>query len=67
VFDAADWRSPGEAEEGGRLYSVSTRGKNIEIAFANGAIRFDRIRPGDILWRTDDPSLHAFAKPYTDA
>jgi putative protease len=67
VFDAADWRSPGEPEEGGRLYSVSTRGKNLEIAFANGAIRFDRIRAGDILWRTGDPSLHAFAKPYTEA
>ena len=67
VFDAADWRSPGEPEEGGRLYSVSPRGKNLEIAFANGAIRFDRVRAGDILWRTDDPSLHAFAKPYTDA
>ncbi|HVV43927.1 MAG TPA: DUF3656 domain-containing protein, partial [Bryobacteraceae bacterium] len=67
VFDAADWRSPGEPEEGGRLYSVSSRGKNLEIAFANGAIRFDRIRVGDVLWRTDDPALRAFAKPYTDA
>ncbi|HEY4089603.1 MAG TPA: U32 family peptidase [Bryobacteraceae bacterium] len=67
VFDAADWRSPGEPEEGGRLYSVSPRGKNMELAFANNAIRFDRIRAGDILWRTDDPSLHAFAKPYTEA
>jgi putative protease len=67
VFDAADWRSPGEPEEGGRLYSVSPRGKHLEIAFANGAIRFERIRPGDLLWRTDDPSLHAFAKPYTEA
>src|SRR6185312_3161864 len=56
VFDAADWRSPGEPEEGGRLYSVSASAKNLEIAFANGAIRFDRVRPGDILWRTDDPS-----------
>jgi putative protease len=67
VFDAADWRNPGEPEEGGRLYSASLRGKNLEIAFANGAIRFDRIRPGDMVWRTDDPALHAFAKPYTDA
>ncbi|HXE64920.1 MAG TPA: U32 family peptidase [Bryobacteraceae bacterium] len=67
VFDAADWRSPGEPEEGGRLYSASPRAKNLEIAFANGAIRFDRIRPGDLVWRTDDPALHAFAKPYTEA
>ncbi|HVW11937.1 MAG TPA: DUF3656 domain-containing protein, partial [Bryobacteraceae bacterium] len=67
VFDAADWRSPGEPEEGGRLYAISARGKDIELAFANGTIRFDRIRPGDILWRTDDPGLHAFAKPYTEA
>jgi len=67
VFDAADWRSPAEPEEGGRVYEVTARGKNIEIAFGNGAIRFERIRAGDVLWRTDDPELHAHARPYTEA
>jgi len=65
VFDAADWRSPGEPEEGGRVYGVTRHGDGVEVTFANGAIRFDRIRVGDILWRTDDPSLHVDARPYT--
>jgi putative protease len=67
VFDAADWRSPGEPEEGGRVFEVTPRGRNIEVAFGNRAIRFDRIRAGDILWRTDDPELHVHARPYTEA
>ena len=46
VFDAADWRSPGEPEEGGRVYEVTRRGRRLEVAFANDAIRFDRIRVG---------------------
>jgi putative protease len=67
VFDAADWRSPGEPEEGGRVYEVFRRGRNVEVTFGNGAIRFERIRVGDVLWRTDDPALHAFARPFTEA
>lgn len=51
VFDAADWRSPEEPEEGGRIYEVS----GPEIRFGNRTIRFDRIRPGDLVWRTDRP------------
>jgi len=30
-------------------------------------VRFDRIRAGDILWRTDDPELHSYAKAFTEA
>ncbi len=67
VFDAADWRSPGEPEEGGRVYEVSKRGRNLEVAFANGAIRFDRIRVGDLLWRTDDPEIRQFTRPFTES
>jgi putative protease len=67
VFDAADWRSPGEPEEGGRVYEVASRGGNLEVAFANGAVRFDRIREGDLIWRTDDPALHSVAKSFTEA
>jgi U32 family peptidase len=67
VFDAASWRSPGEPEEGGRVYGVAGRAGNLEVTFANGAIRFDRIRAGDLLWRTDDPATQQKAKPYTEA
>lgn len=55
VFDAADWRSPEEPEEGGRIYEATRlRDGNIRLAFANRALRFDRIRPGDLVWRTSD-------------
>ncbi len=58
VFDAADWRSPGEPEEGGRVYEAARAGKGkIELRFGNGAVRFHRIRPGDLVWRTDRPEL----------
>ena len=80
VFDAADWRSPQEPEEGGRVYearfparspeSLRLRGSSrgsIELRFANGAIRFDRIRPGDLVWRTHDPDLDKEARPFIEA
>jgi U32 family peptidase len=67
VFDAADWRSPGEPEEGGRVYEIFSRGKSVEVRFGNGAIRFDRIRAGDLVWRTHDPSLDAVVRPFTEA
>jgi putative protease len=68
VFDAADWRSPNEPEEGGRVYQVSTRRDGrMELQFGNNAVSFDRIRPGDLLWRTDDPDVERIARPYTQA
>ncbi|MEO8099168.1 MAG: DUF3656 domain-containing protein [Acidobacteriota bacterium] len=68
VFDAADWRSPQEKEEGGRIYDVAAAGANrVEITFANGAIAGTRIRAGDLLWRTDDPDVTKLARPYTEA
>ncbi|MCC6455809.1 MAG: U32 family peptidase [Caldilineaceae bacterium] len=68
VFDAADWRSPEEAEEGGRVYQVAPSGKGrLEVRFGNGALNFARIRPGDLLWRSHDPELDKAAKPYTHA
>ncbi len=66
VFDAADWRSPEAPEEGGRLYHVNERkGGRLALEFGNGVINFGRIRPGDLLWRTDDPTLEKVARPYT--
>jgi len=66
VFDAADWRSPEEPEEGGRVYQVAKRGAQIELRFANNAIRFDRIRAGDLVWRSHDPDLDRVVKPYLE-
>jgi putative protease len=63
VFDAADWRSPQEKEEGGRLYQVTPVGRGqVELAFANGAIDPTRIRAGDLVWRTDDPEIAKLVK-----
>ena len=68
VFDAADWRSPEEPEEGGRLYEVSpARDGRLELRFANSAINFTRIRPGDLVWRTHDPDLDKAVRPFTHA
>jgi len=67
VFDAADWRSPEEREEGGRIYQVMPAAGNVELAFANGALNATRIRPGDRVWRTHDPETDKSARPYTAA
>ncbi|HEX4274087.1 MAG TPA: U32 family peptidase [Bryobacteraceae bacterium] len=67
VFDAADWRSPGEDEEGGRVYEVTRRGRRVELRFGNRAVRFERIRAGDLVWRTDDPNVTQAARPFTEA
>jgi putative protease len=63
VFDAADWRSPEEREEGGRVFEVSGR----ELRFGNGAIDSSRIRRGDWVWRTHDPDLDKAVRPYIEA
>jgi U32 family peptidase len=66
VFDAADWRSPVEKEEGGRVYEVAAaRGGQLELRFGNGAVDFTRIRPGDLVWRTHDPDLDKAVRQFT--
>ena len=68
VFDAAGWRSPEEAEEGGHIYQVTElRDDQIELRFGNGALNTLRIKPGDFLWRTHDPDLDKVARPFTQA
>ncbi len=64
VFDAADWRSPEVAEEGGHLYEVRPNGKLLELRFGNRAIDFGRIRPGDWVWRTHDANVNKASKPF---
>src|SRR5579863_5888366 len=67
VFDAADWRSPQEDEEGGRVYQVSPQlDGTLELSFANNAVNFRRIRPGDLVWRTHDPDLDRVVRPFLD-
>ncbi|HEY3836891.1 MAG TPA: DUF3656 domain-containing protein [Bryobacteraceae bacterium] len=68
VFDAADWRSPNDPEEGGRVYQVTARrNSDLELQFGNGAVQFNRIRVGDLVWRTHDPELERVVRPYTQA
>ena len=68
VFDAADWRSPEEPEEGGRVFAARSQlNGEVELQFANGAIRFDRIRAGDVVWRTHDPEIDRIARPFVEA
>jgi putative protease len=63
VFDAADWRSPEEPEEGGRIFEIEGR----ELRFGNGTIRPERIRRGDLVWRTHDPEVDRVARVFTEA
>lgn len=68
VFDAASWRSPEQPEEGGRVFTAHSQlNGDIELQFANGAIRFDRIHVGDLLWRTHDPEIDRVARPFLEA
>ncbi|MCB9453269.1 MAG: U32 family peptidase [Anaerolineaceae bacterium] len=67
VFDAADWRSPQEEEEGGHLYSVKPEGKLLELRFGNHEIDFTRIQAGDWVWRTHDVNTDKAAKPFIQA
>lgn len=68
VFDAADWRSPEEPEEGARVYeAVPKLDGTWELRFGNNMVRFTRIRPGDLVWRTDDPELERATRPFTHA
>jgi putative protease len=64
VFDSAGWRSPQEPEEGGRLYEVARQANVSQLRFANGALDFSRIRPGDLVWRSHDPDLDRLARPF---
>ena len=68
VFDPADWRSPEEKEEGGRVYEVTPlKNGNLRLQFANNAIDFRRVRAGDWVWRTHNPELDKITRPFTNA
>ena len=64
VFDSANWRSPDEKEEGGSVFGIETTiGGLQEIRFGKGQIDFQRIREGDLVWRTSHPKLVQVLKP----
>ena len=66
VFDAADWRSPDEPEEGGHVYEVRQRDESVvELEFGHDDIDVSRIRVGDFVWRTHDAQLIKRLKPLT--
>jgi putative protease len=67
VFDAADWRSPQLKEEGGHLYVVKQVEDQLELHFGNREINFERIRVGDLVWRTFDVNTAKAAKPFVQA
>lgn len=60
VFDAG---KPEEGEEGGRVYeifesrTVTPGAREVGLAFKHGSIKFPRIQPGQLLWKTNDPEL----------
>lgn len=60
VFDAG---KPEDGEEGGRVYEIfesrtATPGaREVGLTFRHGSIKFSRIQPGHLLWKTNDPEL----------
>ncbi len=54
VFDAGH---PDEREEGGRVYQVDARGPETTFRFGHGDIDWRRVRPGQLVWKTNDPAL----------
>jgi putative protease len=58
VFDAGN---PAEREEGGRVYQVEPRdaapSADATLHFGRGDIDWRRVRPGQRLWKTNDPAL----------
>ncbi|WP_240319325.1 U32 family peptidase [Deinococcus wulumuqiensis] len=75
VFDPANWRKPEGKEEGGFVYQVNAEGRRqmadgkttAELRFAKGAVNPERVRVGDPVWRTQDPTLSARVRPLLDA
>ncbi len=56
VFDAG---KPDVPEEGGRVYQVQPHAASGEtmLRFGDGDLDWNRIRPGQLVWKTNDPAL----------
>ena len=54
VFDCGH---PAAKEEGGRIYTVEHRGKDVVLTFGKNNLNYRRIHLGDRVWKTSDPEL----------
>jgi putative protease len=63
-----DCERPEDDLQGGRVYQVFQKGRDltepvskgiVEFAFAHGGLNFEEIWPGQQVWKTDDPELTA--------
>ncbi len=56
VFDAGN---PAAGEQGGRIYQLDTDARSGEsvLRFGHGDLDFKKIRPGNRVWKTNDPAL----------
>jgi putative protease len=55
VFDAGNHAA---GEEGGRVYQVEPqRSGETVLRFGHGDLNFRRIKPGNLLWKNNDPAL----------
>ena len=62
VFDSARWRSPDEPEEGGNVFEVEHLSPDrVRLKFGVDAISFARIRSGDLVFRSNSPTLNKTA------
>lgn len=46
-----------DSEQGGRLYAIERKGKEIFVSFGRRDVDMARVRVGDRLWKTSDPEL----------
>ncbi|TAE58040.1 MAG: U32 family peptidase [Nostocales cyanobacterium] len=54
VFDNGH---PEIKEEGGRIYTVVEKGKEVILTFGKDVLNFRKIRQGNKVWKTSDPEL----------
>ncbi len=54
VFDDG---KPAAGEEGGRIYQIEAKSGESVLRFGRGDINFNRVKPGQRIWKTNDPAL----------
>ncbi|MEC4887995.1 MAG: U32 family peptidase, partial [Scytonema sp. PMC 1070.18] len=54
VFDCGH---PEAQEEGGRVYAVEQKGKDVLLTFGRRDVNLRRVHVGDKIWKTSDPEL----------
>ena len=64
VFDEGH---PEQDEQGGRVFTVKSRGDLVELEFRDGDINLAYINNGALVWKTDDPAIkrrleHSFSR-----